>query len=180
MAKGKADISNSAIRMFLQKVGEAYDQYRGLQPFKPTTSQWTEVLEFFDLKCCYCDEPVTQKSAVKDHLIPINKESLGLHAWGNVVPSCPDCNRKKHNRDWQTYLEDSCISEQYLFHIKKIKKFMACYNYNPTLELGTIAENLYADVGAVAMTLIELRFDQAQKAIERQLDKNDSKKQKVH
>ncbi len=56
---------------------------------------------------------------------------------------------------------------------------MAYYNYNPTLELGTIAENLYADVGAVAMTLIELRFDQAQKAIERQLDRNASTKQKA-
>lgn len=179
MAKGKSDISNSAIRMFLQKVGEAYDQYRGLQPFKPTTTQWAEVLDFFDSQCCYCDESVTLKSAVKDHLVPINKDSLGLHAWGNVVPSCRDCNRKKHNRDWQTSLEESCIPEQYLFHIKKIKGFIAYYNYNPTLELGTIAENLYADVGAVAMTLIKLRFDQAQKAIERQLDGNASTKQKA-
>ena len=56
---------------------------------------------------------------------------------------------------------------------------MAYYNYNPTLELGTIAENLYADVGAVAMILIKLRFDQAQKAIERQLDRNASTKQKA-
>ncbi len=80
MAKGKSDISNSAIRMFLQKVGEAYDQYRGLQPFKLTTTQWAEVLDFFDSKCCYCDESVLPKSAVKDHLIPINKDSLGLHS----------------------------------------------------------------------------------------------------
>jgi len=179
MAKGKADISNSAIRMFLQKVGESYDQYRDLQSFKPTTSQWAEVVDFFDSKCCYCDGSITTKSAVKDHLVPINKESLGLHAWGNVVPSCLDCNRKKHNRDWQTYLEESCKPEQYLYHMKKIKAFMAYYNYNPTLELGTIAENLYADVGAVAMTLIELRFDQAQKAIKRQLDGNASRKQKT-
>lgn len=180
MAKGKADISNSAIRMFLQKIGEAYDRHRGLQPFKPTPSQWAEVMEFFDNKCCYCGQPVTSKSAVKDHLIPINKEALGLHAWGNVVPSCYNCNRKKHNKDWQSYLEDFCSPENYLHCVKSIKGFMLYYSYDPNLELEAIADNLYADIGAVAMTLIDLRFHQAQEVIERQLKTNESKKTKSH
>ncbi len=176
MAKSRADISNSAIRVFLQKVGEAYDQYRGLQPFKPTSSQWKEVMDFFDSRCCYCDQSVHIKSAVKDHLIPINKESIGLHAWGNVVPSCSDCNRKKHNRDWQTFLEESCLEERYFYHVKRIKDFMRHYSYDPDQELKTIADNLYADVGAVAMALIELRFNQAGDVIERCLNKSNPTK----
>jgi hypothetical protein len=40
----------------------------------------------------------------QDHLIPMNKTSLGLHAWGSVVPSCQDCNAKKQGKEWHAYL----------------------------------------------------------------------------
>lgn len=48
MARSKSDISNSAIRIFLQDVGKYYDQARGFDPFTPKVSQKDELLEFFN------------------------------------------------------------------------------------------------------------------------------------
>ena len=36
------------------------------------------------------------------------------------------------------------------------------YGYEPNVELASVAGNLYEDVGEVAMTLINLRFKQAE------------------
>lgn len=102
-----------------------------------------------------------------DHLIPMNKESLGLHAWGNGVPCCPSCNKGKHYKKWETYLERMCTPDEFNQREARIKAFLAKYKYEPNLELETIAYNLYQDVGAVAMTLIDLRFKQAEAVIDR-------------
>ena len=47
----------------------------------------------------------------------------------------------------------------------KIKQFVQDKGYDPNLNLRDFAGNLYEDVGAVAMSLIELRIKQAEDAI---------------
>ncbi len=165
-SKGKSDISNFAIRAFLQKVGTAYDTARQLEPFKPTARQWNQVLDFFDESCCYCGSVLKKDATTKDHLIPLNKESLGLHAWGNVVPCCRECNAVKHNENWGTFLR-SRSGRKYDVRLRRIRAFQRKYRYSPRLNIQTIASNLYQDVGEVAMTLVELRFKQAAKEIAR-------------
>jgi hypothetical protein len=168
MAKTKSDISNNAIRIFLQKVGKFYDEIRGFSEFKPTLMQKIEILKFFEGCCCYCGREINIGSSMtEDHLIPMNKESLGLHAWGNVVPCCRACNARKHSKHWETYLESLYGLDDCVLPKTKIRAFLAEYRYNPNLELGVIANNLYQDVGAVAMTLIDLRFRQAEAVITR-------------
>lgn len=39
MARSKSDISNSAIRIFLQDVGKYYDEVREYEPFGPKAAQ---------------------------------------------------------------------------------------------------------------------------------------------
>ena len=95
MARSKSDISNSAIRIFLQDVGKYYDTERGLVPFGPKKAQKVELLNYFNYECCFCGVSIDLKSLSQDHLIPMNKEQLGLHAWGNVVPCCKGCNNTK-------------------------------------------------------------------------------------
>lgn len=85
MARSKSDISNSAIRIFLQDVGKFYDEQRGFEPFGPKVGQVTELLQFFNGECCYCGVPISKKTISLDHLIPMNKGALGLHARGNDV-----------------------------------------------------------------------------------------------
>jgi hypothetical protein len=176
MSKSRADISNSAIRVFLTKVGKAYDELRGLQPFRGTRKQWEEISVFFGGRCCYCDKRLRDGQATKDHLIPLNKANLGLHAWGNVVPSCRQCNAAKHFRPWQDFLEEVAPRAERRRRTARIRAFLTRYEYDPTLNLSSIARNLYEDVGAVAMTLIDVRYKQAEAAIVTSLRRSRSRR----
>ena len=96
--RSKSDISNSAIRIFLQDVGKFYDKARGYEAFGPKKNQKEELLDYFDSQCCFCGCEINTRTLSQDHLIPMNKISLGLHSWGNVVPCCNDCNNKKNQK----------------------------------------------------------------------------------
>lgn len=56
MARSKSDISNSAIRIFLQEIGKFYDEARGFEIFGAKKKQKQELLEYFDYKCCFCNK----------------------------------------------------------------------------------------------------------------------------
>jgi len=168
MARSKSDISNSAIRIFLQDVGKYYDKARGFESFGPKVAQKDELLEFFNHQCCFCGSEISRKSLSQDHLIPMNKSTLGLHAWGNVVPCCQSCNNEKQQKPWQQFLSVKAGRDA-LSREQKINDFVSSKNYDPTLNLHEFADNLYEDVGQVAMTLINLRYNQAQERIKQLL-----------
>jgi 5-methylcytosine-specific restriction endonuclease McrA len=153
MPRGKADIANTALRIFLQEMGAAYDEERGLPPYDGK-KHFTEVREFFGGRCCYCGVDLQPSRVAQDHLIPMNKTSLGLHAWGNVVPACQDCNAKKHGKEWHAYLVQRAGSdapERY----ERVTEFFEKYRYAPDPnDLRDTAEELYAEVGSIAMTLV--------------------------
>lgn len=172
MSKTKSDISNSAIRIFLLKVGQFYDQQRGFKPFQKSVKTKTELLQFFDNKCCYCLDPLNILTVSLDHLIPINKNSLGLHAWGNIVPCCNSCNNKKQSTQWKDFVKKKLLDEKLQSkQIKLLNSFVKSKNYNPNLNISEFANNLYRDVGEVSMTLINLRYQQAEEEISRLVKK---------
>jgi hypothetical protein len=164
MPRSQSDLSNTAIRIFLQHVGSFYDTERGYEPFKPTIRQKLEVHDFFSGRCAYCGTLLNQDLATLDHLIPLNRTALGLHAWGNVVACCRHCNKQKHYKHWIDYLQLTA-AKSFLVRKGRIDEFVNHYRYRPELGLHTIAQNLYQDVGAVGMTLLRLRFEQAQDII---------------
>ncbi len=164
MPRSQSDLSNTAIRIFLQEVGKFYDTERGLEPFKPTARQKQEVYEFFKGCCAYCDALLDPDLATLDHLIPLNRTALGLHAWGNVVACCRHCNKEKHFNNWLDFLRLKA-GNQFRARRDRILAFVDHYRYKPELGLHTIAQNLYEDVGEVGMTLLRLRFKQAQNVI---------------
>jgi hypothetical protein len=172
MGRTKSDISNSAIRIFLQNVGKFYDKARGYDPFVPKKQQKVELLSCFENKCCYCDTSIDFESISQDHLIPMNKTSLGLHCWGNVVPCCKDCNNEKQQKPWIEFLKIKTKNDE-IFNIRKgrIEDFVNNKKYDPNLNLKDFAGNLYEDVGEVAMTLINLRYKQAADGINEVLKK---------
>jgi heterodisulfide reductase subunit B len=164
MARSKSDISNSAIRIFLQDVGRFYDEARGYDPFGPKVAQKDELLDFFDYQCCFCGISIDRNSLSQDHLIPMNKSALGLHAWGNVVPCCSGCNNEKQQKPWREFIVIKA-GEKAIERIEMIQNFVQLKEYDPALNLHEFADNLYEDIGAVAMTLINLRYKQAEEAI---------------
>jgi len=78
MARSKSDIANSAIRIFLQKVGVFYDDARGFNKFVPNKKQKIELLKCFNQQCCYCGAEISEKSLSQDHLIPMNKAAISF------------------------------------------------------------------------------------------------------
>lgn len=169
MARSKSDISNTAIRIFLQKVGKFYDEARGYDRFSPTKSQKDELLNHFNGQCAYCGTELI-KSLSQDHLIPMNKTHLGLHAWGNVIPVCTDCNNQRQQKPWIEFLKEKSPIKYYSSRKKRIESFVKLKKYDPNINLNDIASNLYDDIGEVAMTLIGLRYDQAERKIRSLLD----------
>jgi hypothetical protein len=56
-----------------------------------------------DLFCVYCDLP----AETWDHIMAVVKDGKFSgygHQVGNLIPCCKDCNSKKGNRDWKTFL----------------------------------------------------------------------------
>ena len=157
MARAKADISNTAARIFLQEFGAAYDEMRGL-PRYVKAKHFVEIRTFFGDRCCYCGVDFVPGQIAQDHLIPLNQTELGLHAWGNIVPSCSTCNALKQGRPWHEVIAEragSAAAERY----KQIKDFVAFYKYAPAFDLGKATSDLYAEVGNVAMALIRTKIE---------------------
>ena len=161
MPRGRPDIANTALRIFLQELGAAYDAERGRPPYKGG-KHFNEVKEFFGGRCCYCGVefgPTTPP--VQDHLIPMNKGDLGLHAWGNVVPACQTCNARKQGQDWRDFILVRAGSDAAERHAR-VKDFLKHYDYRPSFEARAVAEELYDEVGSIAMTLIGAKIKRVQ------------------
>lgn len=164
MARGRPDIANTALRIFLQEMGAAYDVERGLAPYKGSKDDVVKIKEFFLGRCCYCDVELGPGLVAQDHLVPMNKSGLGLHAWGNVVPACGPCNAKKQGGDWRDFIIERAGAHAAERHAR-MKQFLEHYGYRPTHDLRDVAEELYEEVGAIAMTLIDSKVKRVRSKI---------------
>lgn len=112
--KGNAigNAQNALVRNILSRLGE--EQFN--------EADWQEVVHEFGNACAYCG---AQTDLVMDHVIPINKQSLGEHRLGNLVPSCRTCNAKKGQHDFRDFLSKD------QGRIDAIQAHMAKYSYDP-------------------------------------------------
>jgi len=157
--KGVADISNTAVRMFLHAIGRSYDSERGFAHY--TKRHFPQVKEFFKGTCCYCGISESEQRLTGDHLVPTNRTALGLEAWGNIVPACGICNEKKHDNDWELYMSNFTDAEVDS-RTKRIRRFVAHYKYAPNLEVIRLAVvELYEESGGVVQALVDLKVKRA-------------------
>jgi hypothetical protein len=161
MPRGKPDISNTAVRIFLQEFGAAYDDERGL-PRYVKGKHFDEICAFFEGRCSYCGTDLEGKG-VQDHLVPLNQTGLGLHAWGNIVPSCGSCNAFKQGRPWHEVVA-ARAGEAAADRYKRITEFVNHYGYAPPYDLTSATADLYAEVGEVAMALIKTKIKRTEEA----------------
>ncbi len=57
-------------------------------------------------RCYYCNKKIAYKEITMDHLVPLARG--GRSSKDNLVPSCKECNTKKHSMmplEWEEYLE---------------------------------------------------------------------------
>ncbi len=155
MPRGKADISNTAVRIFLQDFGAAYDDERNL-PRYVKAKHFSEISAFFGDRCCYCGSAL-DGNGVQDHLVPLNQKGLGLHAWGNIVPSCGPCNAFKQGKPWHEVVA-ARAGESVADRYKRITEFVSHYGYEPPYDLKSATADLYAETGEVSMALIRTKI----------------------
>lgn len=83
---------------------------------------WKSTKDYFSHKCAYCD---AETELLIEHAVPINKEKLGEHRLGNLVPSCKPCNSKKGNQNFREFLKENTVA------INRIEEYMDSKNYVP-------------------------------------------------
>jgi hypothetical protein len=162
-AKARSDIANTAVRIFLQDFGAEYDTLRG-KPKYAKAKHLPEIAEFFGGRFCYCGADFgAGEPPVQDHLVSLNRTDLGLHAWGNIVPSCHKCNAFKQGKPWHEVVAAKAgpqASERY----QRISEFVTEQAYDPPYDLAAATADLYAEAGEVAMALIRTKIKRTKEA----------------
>lgn len=125
---------NAVVRNILSNLGH--------ESFSET--DWVSTKEHFSNQCAYCG---ADGDLVIEHVIPINRTSLGEHRLGNLVPSCKPCNAKKGDKDYREFLSDSPQ------RIDFIQSYMDNKNYVPlgdNEQVAMVLEMAYKEVSSVA------------------------------
>jgi 5-methylcytosine-specific restriction endonuclease McrA len=130
-----------------------------LQDASFTKDDWKTKKKSFSGKCVYCGK----KGDIIDHAIPINRDKLGEHLLGNLVPSCKACNASKNGKDYREFLtllkeKADDPDEKLLFEqrIDFIEKYMADSHYAPLSKhpqrdaIKKKLEDAYNEVAAIA------------------------------
>ena len=80
-----------------------------------TKEQWLEMMKFFDWRCAYSGETLSNNRTI-DHIIPLSKG--GKHEVWNCVPMIKKYNSSKHTRNWiNWYNQQNFYSEERLLKI---------------------------------------------------------------
>jgi HNH endonuclease len=139
-----SDVPNRVVRLFLQEAGREYDANRGFLPFRSMTGA---LRDRFGGNCAYCG---TEAPLVEEHLVPMNRVSVGLHAWGNIVPACKPCNDTKAGHPWG---EHAMLDEA---RRDAIGAYIVQYRYEPNVvELKIVLAKLYELTDRQTRALVE-------------------------
>lgn len=86
-------------------------------------------VEYFDYKCPYTGEDISVEYEtgkwVLDHLIPHNRESVGLNLYGNIIVTTKTTNAAKSAKNFEDFIryETKGTAEEKELRIQKIRKF---------------------------------------------------------
>lgn len=144
----KQNAAKAATRGFLELLGPKYDSMAlGLAPKELTKKAVQQrLLDEFDYKCVYCGASLNLKTISIDHVVPMNKNSMGLHMLGNLAAACSTCNGQKLGNSLEVFLASHKPAERSrimaLLETRR-KKLGATVD---VAKLQLVAEALYQDV----------------------------------
>jgi 5-methylcytosine-specific restriction endonuclease McrA len=128
----------------------------GLESFNE--EDWNATKDYFSHRCAYCG---AETELLMEHAIPINKEKLGEHRLGNIVPSCKLCNNNKGGKDFREFLAGNTVA------IRRIEEYMDRRNYVPledNEQIRMILNLAHKEVAALAdryITIINELFSES-------------------
>ena len=140
--KGNAigNAQNLLVRNILSNFGD--------ESFGP--EHWQQVIDAFGRRCAYCGQ---EGDLLMDHVVPINKHSLGEHRLGNLVPSCKPCNANKGDKDFRAFLSN------HPERIAQIEAHMERHNYVPISDneqIRQIIDLAHKEVAQLAARYIDI------------------------
>lgn len=109
-----------------------------------TEEDWETTKAEFGQRCAYCGDAAP---LVLEHVIPINRTSLGEHRLGNLLPSCAPCNKSKSAMDFREFLGDNVEA------ISRIEAHIDRHNYVPlgdNEQVRAVVEMAYREVAQLA------------------------------
>ena len=87
-----------------------------------TKEQWLEMMQYFDWRCAYSGERLTEKTQSKDHIIPL--DAGGDHMIWNMVPMTRSLNSSKWKKDMlEWYKKQPFYSETRLAKIYEWQEY---------------------------------------------------------
>ena len=179
-AKGmaEADVANPAVRNLLCRISELI--YGAV-----TEEQMEEAARYFDWKCPYTGVDLkeainnrTEEYAI-DHIVPQNREHLGLNVLGNLVFSSKKANSKKHKYTAEEFLIGKHVPdflkdvplEVRQARLDKIIAFQKENNYHPD-----VIKNLLKDKVEQYYLSVENNCKEAAKEVSELLGSNPTNK----
>lgn len=150
----KQSAANQFVRAVLTLLGESRDfNVLGLAPGQLRGAKLKEALiKEFNGKCAYCETKITIATADVDHVVPMNKVSVGLHMYGNLVIACKPCNSDKHSHSMAAFVakypgrvRPSVIHKL----MERSRKYGSDLDTKP---LRAFVEDLYASISALVET----------------------------
>lgn len=119
------NVQNLLVRNILSNLGD--------ESF--TAEDWQRVIGEFANTCAYCG---AGGKLVMDHVIAINRQALGEHRLGNLVPACQKCNADKASQDYRSFLAHDPA------RLAAIEAHMAKYGYTPIGEDEMLRQTIEA------------------------------------
>jgi hypothetical protein len=141
-------------RTLLTLIGEQRDlQVLGLTPGQLQGKKIrNSLMEEFGNACAYCGTSLVDATMEIDHVVPMNKASVGLHMYGNLVPSCKPCNAAKHSSSLEQFAgshPDRVSAEASERIRERATRFGADLDTQPLREF---IENFYSNMGPLIET----------------------------
>jgi hypothetical protein len=95
--RAKSDVANKLVSMFLHELSRRIIED---WPIKVDSEAYeNHVRGWFNNRCPYCSRNLADTVSVIEHLDGMNRFRAGLHAPGNVLVACRNCNSEKRRDD---------------------------------------------------------------------------------
>ncbi len=151
--------SNAAVRAALTILGERRDA--AVLGFAPGNLRGKKIrealLEEFANCCAYCEVELNNEFHI-DHLVPMNRISLGLHMYGNLVPACESCNGAKKALPLEVFIQESGIPNGTQIH-SKLQARAAKYGADlDSMQVKQLMEDLYQKISDLILQESERAF----------------------
>ena len=154
------DAANIFVRCILSDVSDLLGGF--------SADDLNKTAEYFDYKCPYTGEDVSvewnAKKYVLDHLIPHNRESVGLHLYGNIIITTREINARKSSKSFEEFIRFGTkgTDEEKNARIQKIRNFQKESGYFEKLKnIDALKELCRKEYDSVQNRLQELKSEYA-------------------